>query len=189
MIVIHVPFYHGKSPVNHHMVGIDVTFFPIILMQIQVSTRIFWKKKYLFSAVNLMISLELMGFGSFWCWLCLVPLKGGIGGIVHPPIGRIFTIYIYIYHVYISLPLATSLHFCSTVWCGFFFHNVYFEEKRSWSYFKQGITHSKITHFWEDFFKECSESRKMCPKKIQNALDNEVRGSRCEVRIVHGLGW
>ncbi len=27
-------------------------------------------------------------------WLCLVPLKGGIGGIVHPPIGRKNTTYI-----------------------------------------------------------------------------------------------
>ncbi len=27
-------------------------------------------------------------------WLFLVPLKGGIGGIVHPPIGRFFTTYI-----------------------------------------------------------------------------------------------
>ena len=27
-------------------------------------------------------------------WLFLVPLKGGIGGIVHPPIGRINTTYI-----------------------------------------------------------------------------------------------
>ena len=30
-------------------------------------------------------------------WLFLVPLKGGIGSIVHPPIG---SIYIYIYHLY-----------------------------------------------------------------------------------------
>ena len=32
--------------------------------------------------------------GSLSQWLFLVPLKGGIGGIVHPPIGRKNTTYI-----------------------------------------------------------------------------------------------
>ena len=35
-------------------------------------------------------------------WLFLVPLKGGIGGIVHPPIGSI-------YHIYHFFPLIYCL--------------------------------------------------------------------------------
>ena len=35
-------------------------------------------------------------------WLFLVPVKGGIGGIVHPPIGRVFY-HIYIYGIYIYI--------------------------------------------------------------------------------------
>ena len=65
--------------------------------------RISWKVRRLFFFVAQVVGLlsQVMGnYGSFpgarlesTQWLFLVPLKGGIGGIVHPPIG---SIYIYI---------------------------------------------------------------------------------------------
>ena len=68
--------------------------------------RISWKVRRLFFFVAQVVGLlsQVMGnYGSFpgarlesTQWLFLVPLKGGIGGIVHPPIGSIY-VYIYIY--------------------------------------------------------------------------------------------
>ena len=64
-------------------------------MELKPPTK--WPKNKWLDTLGVKYAKPYRGFpGSYLVqsqWLFLVPLKGGIGGIVHPPIGREYTTY------------------------------------------------------------------------------------------------